>query len=308
MYNRRTLSKWHRYQNGSSVERQDETVEKRGEEDWIVCEDAWPALIDQATFDAVQKRRAESCSEHAAHCRGNAMKSEYLLTGRIFCGVCGGKLTGQTTTSGKGIKTRYYTCSTYQQGRKDVCPKRYTVPAAVVEEYVLNHIQRDLLRLRDDTGLHERVEAELRRLHGCQHDARDQSRRRLADLDQKLARLRDHLGSMKPETALAMGFYEQADELTAERAEVESELASLPEAGSLPPLGVLRAKIAAEFDAVEALVASGTLEERRSLISCHVKEIKADPNRSTVRIGLYPVTWATFCVVWRCRGRRSTGR
>lgn len=40
VYNRRTLSKWHRYQDGSSVERQDEGIEQRTETDWIVCEDA----------------------------------------------------------------------------------------------------------------------------------------------------------------------------------------------------------------------------------------------------------------------------
>jgi site-specific DNA recombinase len=288
VYNRRTLSKWHKYSQGASVERQDETVEKRGEEDWIVCENAWPALIDQATFDAVHRVRTASRDEHAAHYRGNAMKSEYLLTGRIFCGVCGGKLTGHTTTSGKGIKTRYYTCSRHQQGHKDQCPTRYTVPADLVERHILTVIQQDLLRLRDDTKLHEYVEEELRRLHGSQYDSREQLQRRLVDLDQKLARLRDHLAAMKPETASSLGFYDQADDLSAERASVEIELGKVTEKGTLPPLGQLRRKIAAEFDAVETLIASGTLEERRSLISCYVKEIKADPNRSTVRIGLYP--------------------
>lgn len=34
VYNRRTLSKWHRYQNGISIERNDEGVERRPESDW----------------------------------------------------------------------------------------------------------------------------------------------------------------------------------------------------------------------------------------------------------------------------------
>jgi hypothetical protein len=50
VYNRRTLSKWHRLEKGASVERQDEGIEKRPESDWIVKEDAWPAIIDAETF------------------------------------------------------------------------------------------------------------------------------------------------------------------------------------------------------------------------------------------------------------------
>lgn len=297
VYNRRTLSKWHKFSNGTSVERHEETVEKRQEADWIVCEDAWPALIDTDTFEAVQRVRAESRKKNASHYRGNAMKSSYLLTGRIFCGVCGGKLTGHTITSGKGIKTRYYTCSRHQQGHKDECPKRYTVPADLVESHIIGLIRDDLLRLRDDHKLHEYVEAELRRLHGHQGDARDQLQRQLAGLEQRLARLRDHLSAMKPETAESLGLYRDAEELTDERARVEAELQDVSDEASLPPLGQLREKIAAEFDAVEALIASGTVEERRSLIACYVNEIKADPNRNTVCIGLYPTLLSQRIVV-----------
>lgn len=57
VYNKRTSSKWHSFKEGASVERQDEGVEKRSPEDWITCEDAWPALIDAETFAAVQARR-----------------------------------------------------------------------------------------------------------------------------------------------------------------------------------------------------------------------------------------------------------
>lgn len=287
VYNRRTFSKWHRFENGTSVERSDEGFEKRGEQDWIVCEDAWPALIDNETFEAVQQKRAESKRENT-HYRGNAMKSEYLLTGRMFCGVCGGRLTGHTMTSSKGYRTRYYVCTRHQQGHKDECPKRYTVPADVVEEHILTLIRQDLLRLRDDAKLHEYVEDELRRLHGHQHDAWEQLQRQLTTLDQKIAAIRDHITVMKPETAEALGFYGQAEDFLAERTGVEAELEAVSDREALPPVGDLRERIAAEFDAVESLVASGTLEERRGLISCYVKEIKADPNRSTVHIGLYP--------------------
>lgn len=288
VYNRRTLSKWHRYQGGTSVERGDEGVEKRSEADWVVCEDAWPALVDAATFEAVQARRVASRSDHAAHYRGNAMKSAYLLTGRFFCGVCGGKMTGSTTTSGKGARTRYYQCSRRHAGHVHDCPKRYTVPADVVEEHVLALIRQDLARLRDDDRLHEYVEEELRRLHGRQDDAHEQLQRRLADLDQQMAKLRDHLMALDTKAAEALGLYQRADDLAAERAEVEAGLADTPERAGLPLVGDLRRRIAAEFDRLSEVMGEGTVEERRELIACYVHAIKADPNQQVVQIGLYP--------------------
>jgi site-specific DNA recombinase len=291
VYNRRTLSKWHRYKDGSSVERQDEGVEKRGESDWIVCEDAWPALIDQSTFDRVQQLRKDSKTKHA-HYRGNSMKSEYLLTGRIFCGVCGGRLTGMTRTSGKGYKTRYYVCSKNHAGHRDVCSKRYSVPADVVEQHILKLIQTDLVKLKDNEKLHEYVEQELRRLSGSKHDAREQLQNRLASLDQKIARLRDHLGSMSPQTAESLGLYLQADDLASERAQVEQELDATTMHAMLPPVDDLRKRISAEFDRVEELLASGTLEERRAMIGNYVDTIKADPNEQVVHIGLYPILFS----------------
>lgn len=89
VYNRRTESKWHRYRQGGSVERLDEGLEARPEDDWITCEDAWPALIDRATFDLVQARRKESRSRNR-HVRGPAMRSTYLLTACSVAGCAAG--------------------------------------------------------------------------------------------------------------------------------------------------------------------------------------------------------------------------
>ena len=291
VYNRRTLSKWHRYSDGLSVERRDEGIEKRSEDDWVVCEDAWPAIVDPKLFEAVQARRKESKTKHA-HYRGGAMKSAYLLTGNIVCGVCGGRLVGATRTSGKGVKTRYYVCSRNHAGKHEDCPKRYSVPADIVEQHILGLIRQDLLRLRNDDRLHAVVEEELRRLHGRKYDAREQLQTRLVDLDQQLAKLRDHLVSIDPATAKSLGLYDKADDLTAERATVEQELERVTVHVTLPEIPELRRRIASELDRLELPMASGTLEEQRALISCYVKQIKADPDSKEVHIGLVPALFS----------------
>ncbi len=197
----------------------------------------------------------------------------------------------------KGYRTRYDTCGKHHAGHKDVCPKGYSVPADPVESHILGLIREDLRKLRDDDQLHRHVDRELRRVQGHQYDARDQLRRRLASLDQKLAKLRDHMMAMKPELAESLGLYQQAEDVASERSEVEAQLAAIVTDADLPPVGELRRRIAAEFDRLESVMASGTVEERRSLIGCYVHEIKADPDTSCVRIGLYPTLYSQKIVL-----------
>jgi len=285
VYNRRTLSKWHRFHDGSSVERHDEGVEKRSPADWIVCEDAWPALVDLATWEAVQARRKLSKSGKLPHYRGNAMKSEYLLSGLMRCGVCGGPMSGNTQTSGKGYKTRYYTCGRHHAGYKDECPKRYQVPASRVEDFVLDTIRTDLGSLRDDDVLHRQVEDQLGQLRHATTDARGQLAHRLSTLDEQIERVREHVLAVDADTANSLGLYEQAKNLAAEREQVQADLDAAGPEPQLPPLPELRDRITAEFDNMEALLASGTLEERRTLVGCYIAQIKTKPEEKAVCVG-----------------------
>lgn len=285
VYNRRTLSKWHVFAEGGSVERKGEGVEKRSPEDWIVCEDAWPALVDAETFEAVQARRKMSREGKLPHYRGNAMKSEYLLSGLMRCGVCGGKMTGNTQKSSKGYKTRYYTCIRRQAGYHDECPKRYQVPAKLVEDHVLADIRDDLSSLRDDQELYRQIEEQLGRLRSGTSDAREQLGSRLASLDEKIAKVREHVLAVDPSIAESLGFYDQAKQLAAERKQVQVDLTAVGAEPELPALPDLKQRINAEFDQMEALLASGTLEERRALVGCYIAQIKTKPEEATVCIG-----------------------
>jgi DNA invertase Pin-like site-specific DNA recombinase len=292
VYNRRTLSKWHSFTDGQSVERAGEGVEKRPESDWIVTEDAWPALIDRETWDAVQARRRES-RESRRSAPGNTFKAGYLLTGMIYCGVCGGKLTGQTRTSGKGYKTRYYVCSSHHNGHKDKCPHRYTVPAETVENHIIELVKADLANLRDDETLHQCIVEELGKLTDNQSDTRHQLEQRLAELDKQLDNLRQNLLALDPPAAQAMGLHEQANELAQERQRIARELEAAQQSSpDLPDAEQIRARAVAAFDELDQALAEGTVEERRELLGLYVQKIEADPDQETVQISLYPALFS----------------
>lgn len=295
VYNKRTESKWHRLvvnggNTASSVERLsgDEGLEYRPESDWIVTESAWEAIVDRETFDRVQAKRSASRGDYV-RVSGHAVRAGYLLTGLGVCGVCGSKLTGCTTTNGKGVRTRYYVCSAHHRGDLAACAKRFSVPAQVVEEHLLGLIRSDLENLRDDDDLYTRVVDEYRRLMGDEVDTAQQLQRRLAELDQQSTRLRKHLVSMDPATAKAMGLYDEAKTVTEEKATIERRLVELSASRvDVPSVETLRERIGQAFDKLETGFAGGTIEEQRELIGLYVQTIKAEPDRNTVKISLYP--------------------
>lgn len=174
-------------------------------------------------------------------------------------------------------------------GHKHECPKRHTVPRDVVEEHILELTRKDLMQLRDDDQLHQYVAVQLKRLCGSTLDVHIELQRRLAELDQRIATLREHLMSIGSEAAKALCLYEQATQLADERGRVERDLAvSESNSSELPGVKEIRRRATAEFDRLGQVPAGGTVEERRELIACYVQKIKADPDRLTVHISLYP--------------------
>jgi DNA invertase Pin-like site-specific DNA recombinase len=299
MYNRLTESKWHRVVNGQSVERLDEGKESRPQSDWVVVPDAWPALVDQETFERVQARLRAS-KEAWVKVTGDKVHSEYLLTGLFKCGVCGGHVVGARSLIVKGRKIRSYICKTHHRSDHESCPTRYAVPAELVERHIVGLIQEDLANLRDDKRLGDYVAAEVERVNGRQGDAGKLLQRRLAELDQQAAMMREHLKKVDHATAEALGLYTEAKQLADERAAVERDLkAAGPALPAVPEIADIRERAAVAFDRLASILADGPIEQKRELIGLYVQSVKADPIRQTVEIALYP---ALFNAIGSGRG------
>lgn len=65
-----------------------------------------PALIETDIFERVQKRMD---ANKKAPGKAKA-KDEYLLSGKVFCGTCGGHMVGESGKSGNGTVYCYYKC------------------------------------------------------------------------------------------------------------------------------------------------------------------------------------------------------
>ena len=74
--------------------------------------DAIPRIVDEETARRVMKRMSENRKNRT---NNGGRKREYLLTGLLFCGACGGSYVGNCTTNRKGHEYRFYACSTKQR-------------------------------------------------------------------------------------------------------------------------------------------------------------------------------------------------
>lgn len=107
----------------------------------IRIEDGIPAIIDRDLFDRVQKRIV-SRKYAPAHYKA---KTEYLLSGKLYCGKCGAGMTGESATGRLGDKHYYYSCTNKKKHKS--CDKKSVVKDwlenLVVSETVKNVLQPD---------------------------------------------------------------------------------------------------------------------------------------------------------------------
>lgn len=120
----------------------------KDDEDIIRIENAIPALVSKADFDTIaammQKRKHQFL--------GHNCKEVYLLSGKIFCGLCGTPFTGYRRYEGrnKTLVVRY-TCTTRNKKGKSGCAcrdiRREKIEALVLDELSKNIFDERLLPL-----------------------------------------------------------------------------------------------------------------------------------------------------------------
>lgn len=93
-----------------------------------------PALVEKDVFERVQ-RRMEANKKSPGRAKA---KEEYLLSGKVFCGTCGGHMVGECGKSRNGTFYYYYKCINAKHGHtcKRKALKRDWLERAVVVETV----------------------------------------------------------------------------------------------------------------------------------------------------------------------------
>jgi len=105
----------------------------------IVTPDGMPAIVPQEIFDKVQTRMEKNKHKPAAA----KAEVEYILTGKLFCGLCGALMVGVSGTSKTNKVHSYYKCKTVLSRKS--CDKK-TVRKAWIERKVVELTQKYILQ------------------------------------------------------------------------------------------------------------------------------------------------------------------
>ncbi len=108
-------------------------------ENVVRIENAIPRIIDDQTWERVQKRMSDR-----KHRAVNKAKREYLLSGLIECADCGAAYVGHTSTNSRGYSTRYYCCG--NKYRTHSCSSK-NINADEIETFVVQNLKMYLLGL-----------------------------------------------------------------------------------------------------------------------------------------------------------------
>jgi DNA invertase Pin-like site-specific DNA recombinase len=239
--------------------------------DRVVVRDAHPAMIDRPTFEAVRRKLAASriATDHQP-----GRKGEWLLSGLVRCGGCGGRMTGQTRRHKRGARVytyRRYVCASNWRHGKGSC-----VYCGAEQDVIVREVARVIKGAFADQSRVRELERELAALaERSEKEAAGERRdlgRRLGELDRQLsAAARNVLlvsDAHRPDAEAALAA------MKAERADLAARLekvAAAAEAGQEYTAAVRDSL--AELATIEETIAGATPDKVRTLLGRWVEKI-----------------------------------
>ena len=115
----------------------------------IVMPDSIPVIIEKELFDSVQDKIAKNRRAPARH----KAEDDYLLTTKLFCGMCGAMMFGECGTSRNKNVHHYYKCA---NAKRTKTRKKRTVRKEWLEDLVVNETMK---MIRDDDCIRSIVDA-----------------------------------------------------------------------------------------------------------------------------------------------------
>lgn len=174
----------------------------------VRVENAIPAIIDRELWEKVQRMVTYHRAGRCIHSKS----ADYILSGKLYCGLCNSTMKGISGTSKQGTKHYYYTCTAHTEHR---CAKR-NISKTYLEDLIVSATAEYVL---DPVKLDQIVD----RILSLQQRSEPQSRPEVSMLEAELAentRKQDNiLNAIEDGTASAR--------LTSRLQELESQAADL---------------------------------------------------------------------------------
>lgn len=192
------------------------TRRERPADEWVTTEMPELRIVDQDTWNAVQRRiqanRNESISRALKGKNTGGRRPKYLFSGLLQCGCCGGNMAM--------VNGSKYGCSTHKERGPEACSNNALVRREVVESRLLSGIKKGLLT--DEAAKLFRKEMSRMLAEARKEDPAEHAKKRLAKVEKEVENM---------VAAIAAGAYspalqEKLTEAEAQKRRLKAEIAA----------------------------------------------------------------------------------
>ncbi|MCD8372050.1 MAG: recombinase family protein [Clostridia bacterium] len=238
-----------------------------------------PQLIDEETFYNVQKILEKNKKNH------RYKTTDYLLTGKAFCGKCGAKLVGDCGTARNGTVHYYYSCPNKKKKEKS-CDLR-SVRQDILEEIVL---EKTFEMLRDDELLELIIDGtwEL-------YQTQDSDSSELDNLKSQLKQVNAAIGNLIKAVELGIFNEETKQRMDELKAQQEDLTRSIAEQEALQTIKLTRNHISYFLYKLRDLDYSDK-ENCKKLIDCLINAVYINDDDTCYIMFNYKPDTATVCL------------
>jgi DNA invertase Pin-like site-specific DNA recombinase len=182
----------------------------------------WEPIVERKVFDRANEILKKN---HRTLKSNNRKKYPYLLSGKLFCGVCRDRLCGKSA-NGNGGKIAYYEHSWLTKKQAYLTKKVYSCnPNRVLAKLVEPVVWSEILKLLSQPILAENIIQEAQKLHGVQAKVSDRERiqSKAKGVEAQAEALAEHLSKI-PKDVSPTPIFTQMKKLEAIKEELEKEL------------------------------------------------------------------------------------
>ena len=169
----------------------------------IVMPDSIPAIVDKDLFEEVQLKIKKNSRAPARH----KAEDDYLLTTKLFCGMCGAMMFGECGTGRNKIVHHYYKCATAK--RFKTCKKK-----TVRKEWLEDLVIAETMKLIQDDAVIDAIVAEVMELQ-------DQENTTLPLLEKQMREVENGIENML--NAIQAGVLTNSTKLRLEKLEAQQK-------------------------------------------------------------------------------------
>ena len=255
--------------------------QSRDREDMIIIPGGVPQIISEDDFEIVQRILAQRRrhSEHAKHHR-----EVYLLTGKIFCGVCGNRFAGNRKNSvGNRSPNITYRCNNRARRTGKACSNK-EVNRDYLEAFVLKKIEEAVFNEKTAAIVIERFQSYLKEQQTAKNEMLRRLSKELREIETKQENLTDILADGTDDKLEQSILLQKVKKLEVQKETLKQRIRQ--EEASLHADMPDKQTLEKYFRKAQELFRSRKLEEQQELINLYVEKIIVHPDQVEVILNL----------------------